>query len=715
MSQPPKTNQKPNHGASQGPSADPWDGFGADSLDWGQVLELYTPFAPSAIGLRALRELAPQPDADARRTLARAREMEECQDKKDEPTLLGGEDVIPELQRAASYGRVLEGRSLLSVVRLIRGVEVLSTWGAARREWMPACAELFAGMPDLSVIRARLDQALDLQGELEDHASHRLEKLRREIGRLNQEIEGVMRTLSKDSRLRNFMAPGQAGQVQRRDKRLCLAVRARNAGQVPGLVHDRSQSGETIFVEPRQIIEAGNQLAALEVDEAREVQVLLADLTRAVLAKRADLELMGSRVADIELALISARYARSVGGRVPRLPGEEGAAKGLLLRAARHPLLVQQMNAGQVDEVVPVDLRLGDDFDILIVTGPNTGGKTLALKTAGLAALCMRVGLAIPCADGTTIPLFDAVLVDVGDEQEVAQNLSTFSSHLARIHTGLERATKNSLVLLDELGGGTDPVEGAALSDALLEHLLLRGVSTLATTHLGKLKEFAFRNPRAENAHAEFDLETLAPLYRLIIGAPGESRALAIARRLGFSPEILDAAEARLERREGEAEQLMGDLREVRLESERVRNRADERLREVEQQARDLEADASDLEARRSQVEAEAERGLEERLARGRELLPRLRSILPQLASAPRGELEALLGDLDVALGDALMTDRRKLFLDALKKGEFVWVPRLHKRCQVTRIHREERRLRLRLGKQTLEVSFDDVTYYETL
>src|SRR5262249_55541072 len=199
------------------------------------------------------------------------------------------------------------------------------------------------------------------------------------------------------------------------------------------------------------------------------------------------------------------------------------------------PLLLEEERLGHLDAVVPLDLRLGGEFDLLVITGPNTGGKTLALKSAGLAALMARMGLALPCAEGTSVPLFDGVVADIGDEQEIQQSLSTFSSHLVRIQAGLARSSRDTLVLLDELGGGTDPSEGAALGEALLEELLGRGSATLASTHLGSLKEFAYRHERAENAHVEFDLATLRPLYSLVIGAPGESRALAIARRLGLA------------------------------------------------------------------------------------------------------------------------------------------------------------------------------------
>jgi len=434
-----------------------------------------------------------------------------------------------------------------------------------------------------------------------------------------------------------------------------------------------------------------------------------------VLARRADcLELFG-RLGELELAVTSARWGRHVGGRPARLPGEEGAAPELSLRAMRHPLLVEEHQAGRLERLVPIDLRLGADFDLLLVTGPNTGGKTLALKSAGLAALLTRLGLALPCDEGTTVPLFDGIVADIGDEQEVQQSLSTFSSHLARIRAGLERATPRTLVLLDELGGGTDPDEGAALGDALLEHLLARAVPTLATTHLGKLKEFAFRHARAENAHVQFDLATLAPLYSLVVGAPGESRALAIAHRLGLPEEIVARAEERLEKRGDEVQRLMAEMRDVRIDAERLRSAAEERLRDLETQARDLGRERDGVELRRKQLESEAQRGLEERIARARAWVEKAEGLVRQLSTAQGARLGEVVQGLRESLGDALLSERRQTFLDGIKKGDFVWLPRFKKRCRVVRLRREQRKLDVRLGKHDLEVEFDDVTFYESL
>jgi len=689
--------------------------FAAEPLDWPAVRELLRPLAPSELGRRALQELLPRTSHEAEQALERAREMQSLSAEA-EPPLAGGSDPLPGLRLAQKYRRTLDGEELVGVARLLRLVEDLGFWMAGRRAHLPTCAALWAGLPDLAPLRTLLDQRLDRRGAVVDDATPALARLRAAMAELTRELDLVLRDLAHRSDLRTAFADGHVGQVHVRGGRRVLAVRQRHAGQVPGIVHDRSQSGETIYVEPREVVERQNRLAECEADAAREVNRILTELTRFVLDKREAIELYAERLGELELAVLSARFGRQCQGRPARLPGAEGAPdQGMLLRAWRHPLLLAEQDKGALEAVTPIDLRLGGDFDLLVVTGPNTGGKTLALKGAGLAALMTNLGFALPCSEGTCVPLYAGIVADIGDEQEIQQNLSTFSSHLKRIREGLERADGNTLVLLDELGGGTDPTEGAALGEAILEELSLRGVPTIASTHLGQLKEFAFRFERAENAHVEFDLETLAPRYTLVIGAPGESRALAIARRLGFPPEIVDRADGRLVKTDGDTERLMTEMRDVKVDAERLRGEAEQRLVELEQRETELASDRERVRLREGQVEAEAQRGLEERVDRARTWLERARALLPQIPSARRKEVAEVLDGLAEALGDALLTERRQAFLDRLKKGEFVWLPKFKKRCQVTRVYKARRELDVKLGKHELTVGFDDVTFYESL
>jgi DNA mismatch repair protein MutS2 len=698
--------------SSAGPEA--LAAFAADALDWPEVRRLLAAFTASPIGTRALAELAPRGGEDARAALARAREMQALLAADDTPPLDGQPDPLPALAGAASFRRSFAGAELADLARFLRRAEDLGHWLAARRGPAPACARLWSGRDDLSSLRARLESALDERGNVADAASERLGRLRAEIARGSERVEQVLREVARRPDVRAILADG--GRVQLRGGRRMLAVRARSEGRLDGVVHDRSQTGETLFVEPREVVSQANRLFELEADERAEIGRILAELTRETLLRRAALEAEAARWAELELALVSARYARSVSGRPARLPGEEGAHPGLLLRSFRHPLLLAQAGEGRLgggSGVVPLDLRLGTDFDLLVITGPNTGGKTLALKSAGLAALMTRMGLALPCEEGTTVPLYAAILADIGDEQEIQQSLSTFSSHLVRIRAALARAGEDTLVLLDELGSGTDPVEGAALGEAILLELLARRAPTLATTHLGALKSVPFRQARAENGHVEFDLATLAPLYSLVIGAPGESRALAIARRLGLPPALVERARALLERPPGESDRLVEELRVMRLDTERLRASAETRLLEAEARLAELAAERAALSSRGERLEGEAQRLLEERLARARAAAERVRAFLPQVSGAARGELERLLDGLEEALGSALLTDRRRAFLAGLRKGSLVWLPRLKKRCEILRVRKDSREVDLKLGQRTLTLGFDDVTYVE--
>ena len=497
------------------------------------------------------------------------------------PPLGGASDPRGVLARAEEFKRTMEGDELAQVARFLHALEDLYVWLAARRARLPRASALFARLPDLVPLREELEAALDSKGRVKDDASPQLARLREGIASLEQAIERTLQALLRDRELRTAVAEGHAGRIHRRGGRPVLALRAQYASRVPGIVHDRSQTGETVFVEPEAVVKHANVLSELEADAGREEHRVLASLTRSVLNRRDTLRSAAERASELELAALAARYAKAIGGTVPRVA--EGERPALVLRGFRHPLLLEEQRLGRLESVVPLDLRLGGEFDLLVITGPNTGGKTLALKSAGLTALLTSMGLSLACAEGTQVPLYDGVAADIGDEQEIQQSLSTFSSHLVRIRAGLARAGRRTLVLLDELGGGTDPSEGAALGTALLEELLARGAPTLASTHIGSLKEFAYRNERAENAHVEFDAESLRPLYSLVIGAPGESRALAIARRLGLSAALVDRAEAHLGPA-GEGELVLDEVRDLRLAAERLRGEAETRILELERE-----------------------------------------------------------------------------------------------------------------------------------
>ena len=684
--------------------------FAARALELEKLLAVLERFVQSSLGRRAVRELTPDTDDRARAALARVREMQLLDKAGDLPTLGGLTDPMPILEAAVQ--RPLEETELAAITGFLRAAERLGDWLERRVADVPQLGALGSEVPDLSFLRERLMRVVDERGKILSNASPLLARLRDEERQLSSKVDGTLRQIAGNSDVRNVLSDGR---VHLRGGRLCLAVRAKSSGRVKGIVHDRSQSEQSVFIEPREVIPLANRLAEVRIEERRELSRILAELAHEISEHAEGIFAAGEVLGRLELALISIDFAEAFNARVPKLSGDPGAPAGLLLRQARHPLLVEEQRQGRLDGVVPIDLRLGDEFSMLIITGPNTGGKTLALKTAGLLALMVRLGLPIPCAEGSSVPLYEGIAADIGDEQEISQSLSTFSSHLVRIRDGLARANPQVLVLLDELGGGTDPDEGAALGEALLERLLAMNVPTLVSTHLGRLKEFAFRHARVENACAEFDLATLAPLYTLVIGVPGESAALVIARRYGLDVALLERAEERLERRDAELTQLMEEVRDARTEAERARARAEDRLEEAVNTEREWTEKRAQLEERSEQLEKEAQRGLEERMRGARHALERAQSFLPQLSGTLRDELAGALDAIGSEVQSASLTDRRKQFLAKLKKGDLVHLPRYRQRCPVKRVDRDRREITVQLGGMKLKVPFDEVTWYETL
>ena len=683
------------------------EAFAARALDFEAFQRILEALAPTSLGLRAVKELAPLEYHAAKAALARSREALLLAKAGDAPSFTGVADPVPALAHARRAGRALEDDQVTSLRALFEACVRLVEWLKSRAGPAPALGALANDLPDFADLVERLDATVDERGRVRDHASPLLWRLRQAEAELSAQLDKLLRGYIARADVKAVLTDPNP---MRRGGRAVLAVKAKSSGRVRGIVHDRSSSGETIFIEPHEAVLLGNKHSEAEADERREVERILLELTRVLLAAEPRILRAAERLAELELAFIGARWAKDAGARPALLPGESGAAEGLLLRTARHPLLIEQVRGGKITEVVPIDLRLSGDFDVLIITGPNTGGKTLALKTAGLFALLTRCGMPVPASEGTTVPLYDGIVADIGDEQEIQQSLSTFSSHLKRIQAGLARATEKTLVLLDELGSGTDPDEGAALSEAILEQFLRRRSPTLVSTHIGKLKEFAFRHPRAENACVEFDAKTLAPCYHLILGSPGESGALVIARRFGMPAEVVDRAQQRLVRRDEEVKKLMEDMRGARMQAERVRSEAETRLQEVEQAKRDVRSTQEQLAQKSQMLEAEAQLSIEQRVREAIKRVGEAKALLPQLPAAQKSAMELVLKQLEAELSGSALSDRRAAFLASLKKGSFVYIPRYKQRALVHKLDHGKREVTVKLGAMTLTVTFDELS-----
>jgi DNA mismatch repair protein MutS2 len=523
---------------------------------------------------------------------------------------------------------------------------------------------------------------------LKDDASHELARIRRELRVTRSRLLEKLRHIIDSPRNAPFL---QEILITQREGRYVIPLKAEFKGRIRGVVHDRSVSGATLFIEPLASVELNNTLRELQIREEQEIQRILADLSAHVSSCGDEIEHTVEAVADLDLAFAKARYAETLDATAPNLvPLKETQAPNstIQLFQARHPLL-------DPETVVPVDVVLDDETHVLVITGPNTGGKTVTLKTVGLLTLMAQGGLHIPIAPGSALSPFEAVYADIGDEQSIEQSLSTFSSHLTNILSFIDRAHERSLVLLDELGAGTDPAEGSALARALLDRFRQQGATTLVATHYPELKAYAQLTRGVKNACVEFDAQTLQPTYHLSIGLPGRSNAFAIARRLGMSDAVVHDAEALVSQEDRQTEDMLADIHKLRLQEARERDTAHAARREAEQLTEELRQRLAKIEEERQDVlraardEAAAE--LEVLREEMRALQQRLQAAaVPQTAvTAVEEELEELeaeiMGEPEPEPVPSLSPPPRPL-----RAGDLVWVAPLGAEGEILKITGEE-------------------------
>lgn len=532
---------------------------------------------------------------------------------------LGGAHDVRDRARAAARGLALTVGELIEIAGMARAAERVRRALTRVESDVPLLAELGEGIADLTAVRTLIERSISDRGEVADSASPELASIRREALAAHDRLQQRVQLLLRSSEVRAAL---QESLVTLREGRYVLPVRSEARGAIPGVIHDTSASGATVYVEPLVIIDLGNRWRELQLQERHEVERILRLISDAVGARADELVDAVERLAAVDCALAKARLAAALGARDLARTGSDQpwiveAPAALRLVEARHPLLH--------GVVVPTSLAVGDETSALLITGPNTGGKTVALKTAGLLCLMALAGLPIPAAEGTQIPVYDSIFADIGDEQSIAQSLSTFSGHMTAIIDILERATPRSLVLLDELGAGTDPTEGAALAIALVERLRALGVTLIATTHHSELKLYAHRTEGVMNASVEFDLQTLSPTYRLTLGLPGQSNALAIASRLGMPDEVIAVARASLSNEQHDLESVLADLRAQLTAAEQRASRAQEARDEAELMRADLEQQLATLAAETSGMREDAHRQVRAEVRDAERLVQRTR------------------------------------------------------------------------------------------
>ncbi len=558
------------------------------SLEYPKIIERLTEKASSPMGKELCRKLQPSTDINKIRLMqTQTKDALTRLFQKGSVSFGSVKDIRGSLNRL-EIGSSLGIMEILSVCALLENTSRVKAYSRGARSDLPSDSldSMFEQLAPLTPLSSEIRRCILSEDEISDDASPALRQVRRNMKVTNDRIHTQLSGLVNGN-ARTYL---QDSVITMRNGRYCIPVKAEYKGQVPGMIHDQSSTGSTLFIEPMAVVKLNNDMRELELQEQKEIEIILAGLSEQIAEEREAIALNLELMVQLDFIFARAGLAMDMNGSEPVF-NEEGR---VLLKKARHPLIPKK-------KVVPIDIRLGDDFDLLIITGPNTGGKTVSLKTVGLLTLMGQAGLHIPALDRSELALFHEIYADIGDEQSIEQSLSTFSSHMTNIVSFLEKADSRSLVLFDELGAGTDPTEGAALAISILSYLHDKGIRTMATTHYSELKVYALSTPGVENACCEFSVETLRPTYRLLIGIPGKSNAFAISSKLGLSDQIIERAKEQISEQDESFEDVLSSLEENRVTIE------NERL-EIARYKEEIKTLKAQLESRQEKLDAQRDR-----------------------------------------------------------------------------------------------------------
>lgn len=543
-------------------------------LEYHKIIDMLTDKADSQPGKKLCRELLPSTDLEEIRKNQIQTSDALSRLFKVGSTSFGSNSDIGFSIKSLEIGSTLSILELMKIAAMLDNVSRIKTYGKKDREDTPddSLSEYFEQLTPLTQVANEINRCILSEEEIADDASPRLKSIRRSMIQTNEKIHSQLNSMLAGA-YRTYL---QDAVITMRDNRYCIPIKAEYKGQVNGMIHDQSATGSTYFIEPAAVVELNNKIRELELEEKEEIQIILAGLSAMAGEHTEELATNQKIMTELDFIFAKAELAMDMNGTAPIFNEEHY----INIRKGRHPLLDKK-------KVVPIDIHLGKDFDLLIITGPNTGGKTVSLKTVGLFTLMGQAGLHIPALDRSELSVFTEVYADIGDEQSIEQSLSTFSSHMKSIVHILKHADADSLCLFDELGAGTDPTEGAALAIAILNYLHDRGIRTMATTHYSELKIYALSTSFVENACCEFNVETLQPTYRLLIGIPGKSNAFAISSKLGLSDEIINAAREQIGKEDKSFEDVIADLEQSRITIEKEQREIaeyKERIRTLQEQ-----------------------------------------------------------------------------------------------------------------------------------
>lgn len=577
------------------------------TLEFNKIIDLLTDKADSTPGKKLCKELIPSTNlneiqknqAETKDALSRL--------FKSGSTSFGNNSDLGFSIKSLQIGSTLSITELLKIASMLDNVSRIKTYGKKERDDIPddSLTEYFEQLTPLTQIANEINRCILAEDEIADDASPKLKSIRRSMIQTGEKIHSQLNSMLTGA-YRNYL---QDAVITMRDNRYCIPIKAEYKGQVNGMIHDQSATGSTYFIEPAAVVELNNKIRELELQEKEEIQIILATLSAMAGEHTEELEANQSIMTRLDFIFAKAELAMDMNATEPLFNNDHY----INIRKGRHPLLDKK-------KVVPIDIHLGKEFDLLIITGPNTGGKTVSLKTVGLLTLMGQAGLHIPALDRSELSIFTEVYADIGDEQSIEQSLSTFSSHMKSIVHILNHADEDSLCLFDELGAGTDPTEGAALAISILNFLHDRGIRTMATTHYSELKIYALSTSFVENACCEFSVETLQPTYRLLIGIPGKSNAFAISSKLGLSDEIINAAKDQIGKEEKSFEDVIADLEQSRITIEKEQREIaeyKERIRILQEQ----------LEHKNEKIDQSKDRILREANEKAKEILQEAKEI----------------------------------------------------------------------------------------
>ena len=614
------------------------------TLEFDKIIDMLVECASTSGAKSRARSLTPTSDYDV--VVERQTKTDDAKrliNAKGYPSFSAEESVVPSAERAYK-GAILAPRELMNIASMLRSARMMLDYISVDKPFETTLDAIFNRLMPNRTLEEKISRAIISEDLIADEASPALADIRRKIRNANNKIKDTLQTYIGGVRNKYL----QENIVTMRNGRYVVPVKAEYKNEMKGLVHDTSSSGATLFIEPMAVVEANNELKSLAAAEEHEIERILAELSAECGEYSSVISLNYHNITDIAFYFATATLANHMKAEKPNIVKEQR----IDLRKARHPLIPR-------DKVVPIDVKIGDDFKTLIITGPNTGGKTVTLKTVGLFALMAQSGLQIPALESSTVGIFDEVLVDIGDEQSIEASLSTFSAHMVNVVDILKKVGPGSLVLFDELGSGTDPIEGAALAIAILENTASAGAISLATTHYAELKVYALETEGVQNASCEFDVETLRPTYRLIVGTPGKSNAFAISEKLGISDKIIARANKLIERDNKRFEDVIERLDTNRVQMEKEKNLAEKMRVEYETFKSNAEEDLK-------RKIAKSEEEISKQALKARQILESARASSEFIFK----QLEELRKQEDKEKRNAMMISAREAIRDRMRESE---------------------------------------------